>query len=319
MKISFVIVAKNVKKFIGSCLESVHETATDLAPLGVESEIIVVDNASSDQTPEAAKSACSEITLIRNTGDKGYAAAANQAIQASSGDLVFFVAPQVALEAGSARRLLDYMETNTSCGIAGGRIVDQKGFGLKGARRLPGCVSKIVSAFGIPCRCKGKATQPKEVAAVTFAFAVVRKALLCNIGKLDERFFGGYADMDLCRRAHKSLNPVWKVSFVPQASAKVVDKFAMKSEPADFSLYGESVVRARTRSEQMYFWKHFCSLTVLFFAMVDIAAHSVRFSINLLPKIGSADKRDYHCTVVRETAKAMLDTQLGSQFPTTPW
>lgn len=319
MKISFVIVTKNVKRFIGSCLESVVETTTDMAPLGIESEIIVVDNASDDGTADAAKNAASNITLVRNTGDKGYAAAANQAIAASSGDVIFFVHPQVALEAGAARRLIEYLETNTSCGIAGGRIVDQKGFLLHGAKRLPGCISKIVSALGISCRCKGKVTQPKEVCAVTFAFAAVRKGMFCNIGKLDERFFGEYADLDLCRRAHKALNPNWKVAFVPQASARVLDNFAMKAEPADFSLYGTGVVRKRVRSEQLYFWKHFCSFTVLFFALLDIAAHSVRYGIALLPAIGSADKRAYHGAVVRETAKAMLDTQLGSQFPTTPW
>lgn len=319
MKISFVIVTKNVKKFIGNCLESVFETSAELAPLGIESEVIVVDNASADGTADAAKSAFSAIKLVRNSGDKGYAAAANQAITASSGDLLFFVDPLVAVEPGSVRRLMDYMETNTSCGIAGGRIADQKGFTLKGARRLPGCITKVTSALGIRCKCKKTPAQPKQACAVSFAFACVRKTLLCSIGKLDERFFGGYADLDLCRRARKALNPGWKVAFVPQASAKVSDRFAMKAEADDFGLYGQSVVRNRTRSEQLYFWKHFCSLTVLFFALFDIVAHTVRYGINLLPGIGNRDKSAYNCAVVKETASAMLDTQLGSQYPTTPW
>lgn len=319
MNISFVIVTNNVKKFIGNCLESIFETAAELEGAEVKTNVVVVDNASADGTADAAKSAFPQITLIRNADNRGYAAAANQGIAAAAGDLIFFVDPQLALEPGSARRLLDYMETNTACGIAGGKIADQKGFMLKGARRLPGFVSKMASALGVRCRCKAAISQPKEVCAVNFAFAVVRKALFCNIGKLDERFFGTHADMDLCRRAHKALNPTWKVAYVPQASARVLDRFAMKAEPADFALYGEGVVRARTRSEQMYFWKHYCSLTVLFFALADIAAHSVRFGINLLPRIGDADKRAYHCAVVRETSNAMLDTQLGSQFPTKPW
>lgn len=319
MKISFVIVTRNAKKFITSCLESVFDTTTELAPLGMESEVLVVDNASSDSTADVAKSAFSATRVIRNSGDKGYAAAANQGIAAATGDLIFFVDPQLALEPGSARRLIDYLETNTSCGIAGGRIVDQKGFTLKGARALPGCVSNLASALGISCCCRKTPSQPVEAKAVHFAFAAVRKALFCNIGRLDERFFGGYADLDLCRRSRKALNPSWQIAFVPQASAKVLDRFAMKKEPADFALYGTQVVRNRIRSEQLYFWKHFCPFTVLFFAGVDMLAHSVRYCINLLPSIGSADKRAYNCAVVSETAKAMLDTQLGSQFPTTPW
>ncbi len=320
MKLSFILIAHNVKKHIAQSLAAIQEAAADLTTARVcDCEIIVVDSASGDGSAEAAKAAVPSARLIRNTCDKGFAAAANAGIHAASGDMLCFVDPETAPEPGAVRRLLEYMETNTSCGIAGGRIIDQKGFTLRGARRLPGCVSKAISALGIPCRCTGSTSQPQEVKAVNLAFTCVRRTLLDSLGPLDERFAGGYADYDLCRRARKALNPKWKVAFVPQAAVRVLDRFAMRPEPQAFSLYGESVVRKRIRSEQLYFWKHFCAGTVLVFALADMAAHGVRYVYNAIPRLGSADMRAYHYAVIRQTAHAMLDTQLGTQYPATPW
>ena len=320
MKLSFVIVSKNVKKYIGGCLESVFESAKELEALSIETDVIVVDNASSDETATTASAACSCVNVIRNEYDKGFAAAANQGIEKAEGDLVFFVDPTVEILPGSVRRILDYMETNASCGIAGGKVLDQKGFTLRSARKLPNCISKLADSFGICCTCKDKsADQPMEAKWVPFTFAAIRKGMFQKLGLLDERFFANYADADLCRRAGRALNPAFKVAFIPQARVRILDKFAMRCEAEDFDLYGTDVVRARVRGEMMYFWKHYCIFTSSFFALMDIAGHSLRYTYNLLPHFGKEKKRCYHATVISETAKAMLDTQLGSQYPSTEW
>lgn len=317
MKLSFVIVSKNVKKYIEGCLDSVFSSIQELEALAVETDIVVVDNGSTDDTAAAAAAACSCITVIRNEYDKGFAAAANQGVMAAEGDLIFFVDPTVEILPGSVRRLLDHMETNASCGIAGGKVLDQKGLTLRGTRRLPSCITRVAASFGVCCLCKEtNSDQPMDAAWVPMTLAVVRKGVFTKLGLFDERFSSDYADADLCRRALRALNPVWKVAFIPQARVRVLDTFAMRSEPDACDLYGVEVVRSRIRGEMLYFWKHHGLFSTTLFTLLDIVGSSLRFAFNLLPSIGTAKKRCHCSAVISETGKAMLDTQMGSQYPT---
>ncbi|MFV0421740.1 glycosyltransferase family 2 protein [Oleidesulfovibrio sp.] len=330
MKLSFVIVTRNVNKYIEGCLDSVFEAIAEVSTLGIEGEVFVVDNASSDGTARTAKSSHGSITLIENTADRGFAAAANKAIKRATGDLVFFVDPRTEVLSGSLRRILDHMETNTDCAIAGGKVIDKKDLTVRGARRLPGFITKLTEAFGLadmaPSSCLNHAAygskrleQPAKVGYVPFTFACVRAEIFRNLGPLDERFFGGFADTDLCRRVSRALNPSWKVAFVPQARVRLLDGFAMKPEVQDFDLYGCAVVRHRVRSEMMYVWKNYCILNSFANTILDLTAHSMRFCINVLPVVGDCAKSRHNAVVVKETALAMVDTQLGTQYPATPW
>ncbi|MBL3582319.1 glycosyltransferase [Oleidesulfovibrio alaskensis] len=330
MKLSFVIVTRNVNKYIGSCLESVFGALADVSALGAEAEIFVVDNASADGTARSARNAGSAVTVIENTTDTGFAAAANKALRQATGDLVFFLDPRTEVLPGSLRRMLDHMETHTDCAIAGGKVVDKKELTVRGARRLPGFLTKFTEAFGLaamaPATCLNHAAyggrrmeQPAEVQSVPFSFACVRMEAFRCLGPLDERFFGGFADTDFCRRVHKALNPARKTAYVPQARVRLLDGFAMKQEVHDFDLYGTEVVRHRVRSEMMYVWKNYCILTSAANTLLDLAAHSLRFCVNILPVVGDCTKSRHNAVVIKETALAMIDTQLGTQYPATPW
>ena len=315
MKLSFVIVTNNTSKFIGRCLDSIKQTIEDQTASKFDAEVIVVDNASSDDCGSAAKAAYPAITLIQNTDNKGYAAAANQAIEKSSGDLIVFVDPKVEVLSGSVRRLMDQFATNASCAVAGGKVVGADNLGLKTADRLPGLVANFKRMFGCTCSKTRNANQPVKADFVPFTFAAIRRDVIAKLGQLDERFYANLADADFCRRVMKAINPSFDIYFVPQATARVLDKFSMKCEASDFALNGKEVVKARTRSEQLYFWKHYCPLTALFFGGMEMLAFTIRFAAYLIPGVGNKDKRGYACSVVCESGKAMLATQLGSQFP----
>lgn len=315
MKLSFVIVTNNTSKFIGRCLNSIKETIDNQTASKFDAEVIVVDNASSDDCGSIAKTALPEIELIQNSDNKGYAAAANQAIEHATGDLIVFVDPRVEVLAGSVRRLMDQFATNASCAVAGGKIVGADNLSLKTVDRLPGLVANFKRMFGCTCSKTRNAEQPMSVDFVPFTFAAVRRDIITKLGQLDERFYASLADADFCRRVVKAINPSYAIYYVPQATARVLDKFSLQCECSDYALHGADVVKARTRSEQMYFWKHYCSFTALFFGGMDMLVFAVRFAAYLIPGVGSKDKRGYACSVFSESAKAMLATQLGTQFP----
>ncbi|WP_430735111.1 glycosyltransferase family 2 protein [Halodesulfovibrio aestuarii] len=315
MKLSFVIVTNNTSKFIGRCLDSIKQTIENQTASKFDAEIIVVDNASTDDCGSVAKTALPEIELIQNSENKGYAAAANQAVERATGDLIVFVDPRIEVLAGSVRRLMDQFATNASCAIAGGKVVGTDNLGLKTVDRLPGLVANFKRMFGCTCSKTRNAEQPTKVKFVPFTFAAVRSDIINKLGQLDERFYAGLADADFCRRIVKSLNPSYAIYYVPQATARVLDKFSFQPECSDYALHGSALIKARTRSEQMYFWKHYCPFTALFFGGMDMIVFTIRYAAYLIPGVGSKDKRGYACSVVCESAKAILSTQLGSQFP----
>ncbi len=105
--VSVTVVTYNSERYIDACLESVF--AQPYSSL----EVIVVDNASQDATLERLRPYRDRIRLIRNSANLGFAAGQNQAIEASSGEWVLALNPDVYLTPGFLARLVQAGETRT--------------------------------------------------------------------------------------------------------------------------------------------------------------------------------------------------------------
>src|ERR1700736_2366174 len=92
LQVSVVIVAWNAKKFVIDCLRSLEENCGD-----IRAEVIVVDNASSDGTPEAIEKDFPKVLLIRNNENLGFAKANNIGVQRSRGEYIAFINSDVRL------------------------------------------------------------------------------------------------------------------------------------------------------------------------------------------------------------------------------
>src|SRR5450755_2632147 len=86
IRLSIVIVTWNAKKYVAECLDSLQAYSNDP---GVE--IIVVDNASSDGTPELVRDSYAGVTLMRNEENLGFAKANNEGIRKSTGEYIFLI------------------------------------------------------------------------------------------------------------------------------------------------------------------------------------------------------------------------------------
>lgn len=323
MKLSFVIVTYNVRKYIGRCLESVKTAIDDVRSLVGDAEVIVVDRGSDDGTTVAACDGFPGVTIIDAPG-AGYATAANLGAAKAKGEIIVFLAPEVEVQPGGIARIVEQFDTNPACAIAGGAVLSPKGDVLRGASRLPGFISKLVTAAGfdrcVPCLAGDRYLElTTEVEAVSFSYAAVKASAFCKLGRLDERFFADFADTDLCRRARRSLVPAWSVVYIPSARVRAQDNLCFRPEADAADLHGKGVVRARVRSEMLYVWKNFCILTVLANTALEVAVQGVRYAWNIIPLLGTQKQAAHAAMVLCETGQAMLDTQLGTQNPTTPW
>src|SRR4051794_19886047 len=106
MSISVIIVSWNAKAFLLKCLESVfHQRVTG----SDEPEVIVVDNASTDGSPEAVEAAFPRVKVIRNGANYGFAKANNVGVRASSGDYLFLINSDVVVGDDCFGRMVQYM------------------------------------------------------------------------------------------------------------------------------------------------------------------------------------------------------------------
>src|SRR5215469_10365738 len=86
VKLSIIIVTYNSGVFIGPCLKSLRRTCACLP-----AELIVVDNGSTDQTVSAVLVEWPDATVVRNSGNRGLAAANNQGARVSRGEFLLLL------------------------------------------------------------------------------------------------------------------------------------------------------------------------------------------------------------------------------------
>ena len=116
--VSIAIVTFNSGRYIRQCLEAV------LAQEGAPLEVVVADNASTDDTPSILGSFQSRIRVIRNACNLGFAAGQNRAIRECRGaDWVLTLNPDVLLEPGFVRRLVESGASDSSVGAVCGKLL----------------------------------------------------------------------------------------------------------------------------------------------------------------------------------------------------
>jgi len=255
--LSIIIVSWNVRALLEKCLASL---AQDLTPAPsskereVSTEVIVVDNASTDGTTEWLRSlqlTTYNLQLTTNTTNRGFAAANNQGMRATMGEYVLLLNPDTELRPHALDTMVIFMQSHPRCGIVGPKLLNRDGTVQPSVRRFPDAWGPILLSLGMaPQRYLATNFDYKKaqtVDQVMGACFLIRRALIEDIGLLDEKFFIWFEEVDYCKRA-KSAG--WEVWYTPDAS--IVHHG------------GKSFSQQRTLQKQWwysksllyYFWKH---------------------------------------------------------------
>lgn len=219
--ISTIIVNYNSGKFLQSCVDSLLN-----CPLGIE--IIVVDNASTDESLDALPSLpC--IQIIKNSANVGFAAACNRGARVASAPFLLFLNPDCSFKSGALSGLLEAMRMDERVGMAGAFLANMDGTEQAGGRRaVPTPWRSFVRAFGLVhfsnrwprlfydfhLHKQPLPKQPIEVEAISGACMMVRRDAMQNVGAWDEGYFLHCEDLDWCMRFRQQ---GWKIIFVPSA------------------------------------------------------------------------------------------------------
>jgi N-acetylglucosaminyl-diphospho-decaprenol L-rhamnosyltransferase len=323
--ISTVIVSFNTRDILRGCLTELFANSQ-----GLDMEVFVVDNRSSDGSAQMVEREFPKVHLIANTENLGFAAANNQAFRLARGRYIVLLNPDAFVKPGALQAAVSFMERTPGCGICGGRLVDLDGHLDPSARRFPTWPAKLSTLTGMSSRYPGSPVfnrhdfggfahdRHREVDWVPGTFVVLRQRMLAQIGLFDERFFIYYEETDLCLRARKN---GWTVFFVPEAEVVHIGGASSKTrKDKEFDPAGAQVLSFRMRSEWLYHRKNGSLFTVLANAGVEFAWHLLRMWANRAKgRPGASSKRAGSANVIRLIRKTLRDTAFGRRSPAVPW
>ncbi|MBI5453582.1 MAG: glycosyltransferase family 2 protein [Deltaproteobacteria bacterium] len=213
--VSFIIVSWNAKKYLIECLSSIRDDAG-----GVDHEVIVVDNASTDGSQEAVKALFPEARLIGQSTNTGFAAANNAGIRESKGRYIFLVNSDIKVIPGCIGRVVRYLDKNRGAGLVGPRVLNADGTLQLSCRRAPSLGRNLLAALGFESIRKDLLYHPhdrtREVDVLSGCFIAARREAVEEAGLLDERFFFYAEDKDWCKRLKAA---GWKIIYLPEAVA----------------------------------------------------------------------------------------------------
>ncbi len=211
--ISVIIVNYNKKELLRQCLDSVRGQGFK------DIEIIVVDNASTDDSVEVVGTYYPEVRLIWNTRNLLFCKAYNQGIGASRGNFVLCINNDVILDKEYLKEAIDAIGLGDKIGMVSGKILRQDKKTLDSTGLFLGRNRKAIER-GYGREDIGQYERPGYVFGVSGACAFFRKRMLMDIkdenGYFDESFGMYYEDLDLCWRAR---NKGWKAYYNPKALA----------------------------------------------------------------------------------------------------
>jgi len=204
MTVSVAIVNWNAGELLRVCVQSILTTTPGV-------EVVVVDNASSDDSLERLTSFRDQIHIIRNSVNRGFAAAVNQAFAETATPYVLVLNPDVRVLPGAIAVMSAFLNDHPKAGAVGGNVNDKYL-----PRKLPsvGTLFRENLGFGRPVSAL-PATGTIEVEQPAAAALLVRRDAYDKIGGFDERFHPAwYEDVDFCRRL-KSAG--WQIYFASEA------------------------------------------------------------------------------------------------------
>jgi hypothetical protein len=219
--ISIIILNWNTRDMLADCLNTISRHAADLT-----TEIIVVDNASTDGSQEMLREHFPQVHLIANHSNVGFARGNNQGMAISQGRYWLLLNSDAFITPGSLTALLQVAEAQPQAGIVGAQLINADGSFQASHTRFPGLWQEFLILSGLgrwlfgrwyPSHGPETHKGPQPVDYVEGACLLVQPQAVKAVGGLDEGYFMYAEEVDWCytMRQHD-----WQVWYQP--AAKIV-------------------------------------------------------------------------------------------------
>ncbi len=226
-----------------------------------------MDNASTDGTASYIRKKYPDVMLITNKKNKGFAAAVNQAIDASGSKFIILINADCEVYKHSMDKLIDYFRDNPKMAVAGPRILNSDGSIQYSCRTFPSFFAAAVHTLLVhiypnnPVTRKYKLMdvsrdEPFSVDWVSGSCMMIRRSALKDTGNFEGKYFMYVEDIDLCYRMWQN---GWEVHYVPYSEVRHHGAGSSKGKSRE-KKSRKVAVRASYRMQRSvfyFFWKNY--------------------------------------------------------------
>jgi N-acetylglucosaminyl-diphospho-decaprenol L-rhamnosyltransferase len=220
--VTVCIVNWNGAQWLPGCLRSLREAG------GLQLQVIVVDNASGDGSVDLVRTEFSEVELIVNSENVGFAKGNNQAIRKGLGRAFLLLNNDTIVEKGAIEQLVRSLDEHPRAGVVGGHLVNPDGstqFKYYHVT-LPSLASLAADLFWLnriwprnrlgrgPLARRWDPGRPYQMEQIPAACMLLRRTALESFGLFDEGYAFLYEDVDLCARCRRA---GWEIWYEPMA------------------------------------------------------------------------------------------------------
>lgn len=272
--VSVVIVSWNAKAYLAQCLKSLEEGICNYSM-----EVLVIDNASTDGSPELVAENFPHIRLIRNSENLGFSKANNIGIKNSLGKYICLINSDVRVFKDCISNLVDFMEMHPDIGLVGPRMLDASGQVGRSCRGFPTIWNMFCRAIGLDLifpriQFISSYSLPywhhnttRRVDILGGWFWMTKRTAITEVGLLDEDFFFYAEDMDWCKRFQlKKLG----VAFLATAESIHYGGGSSKNAPVKYYIQQQ-------RADYQYWRKHHSKFEMGAYFCICMLHHFIRF------------------------------------------
>jgi GT2 family glycosyltransferase len=245
--VALIVINWNGHAYLEACLSSLLKLNY------ADFSVTVVDNASTDSSPDFVREGFPQVKLMCSPQNLGYGGGANLALNASQADLAVILNTDIVAPADWLTNLVNPMLDDPAIGIAGcklyypgGRIIQHAGGYITKPQAWPG-------HYGLNDEDRGQLDAICDVDYVIGAALAVKRAVLEQIGLFDEGYFLYYEDVDLCLRAKQA---GYRVVYIPGAWLTHVESATTVKGSATY-------LRRFYRGRWRYILKHYAPSEIL--------------------------------------------------------
>ncbi len=284
--VSVVIVTYNSRDVVGRCIESIRQRTR-----GVSCEIVVVDNASPDDTGLFVKEQYPDVTVLHMQTNIGLSAAINDGVAASAGAYVMQLNPDCRLDGDALTTLAAFLREHPDAGVAAPKLLNDDGSLQLSCRAFPGYSTALFSRYSLLTRLWPNNpvskrylmtgfdhTQQRDVDWASGAAIMFPRSVFDRLGGWDPAFFLFSEDVDFCKRVHDA---DLRVLYLPDA--RVYHTIGISERPTTRAII------ERHKSMYRYYRKHLRRLWLQDLATVPVI--TLRCAFALLRRTISPQKR----------------------------
>jgi len=256
LDVTVVLVSYNTAGLLPKAIVDLRTSAA-----GLSLQIIIIDNASRDDSVELIRRDFADCTLIENKTNVGFGRANNQALPLIKGRYVLLLNTDAFVSQDTLQKTVAHMDEHPECGLLGVKLVGRDGELQPSCRYFPTPLNKFLNRTGLNKlfpwvrmvdEMDWDHASVRACDWVPGCYLLIRREVIDQVGLFDERYFLYSEEMDLCFAAKKA---GWKVYYYPDTTVVHLGGESAKSD-SEITDSGRQIERLQIESELLYFRKN---------------------------------------------------------------